>query len=136
MSDLPVRIRDARDSDFGFILDTWRRSFEGAPAVVDADPNHLFGELAIMIGRALKRAGAIVRVACDPEDDDVLLGFVACNGSELHYAYVKRDLRNHGIVPAMLDGLEIRSYTFRTPAGDRRFRPRARGWLYTPRFTL
>lgn len=131
-----MRIREARDGDFGFILDTWRRSFEGAAAVAGADPNHLFTELAIVVGRAVKRPGSVVRVACDPEDDDVLLGFVAVNGTELHYAYVKRDLRNHGIVPAMLDGLAIRSYTFRTQAGERRLKPKDRGWLFTPRFTI
>lgn len=137
----PFRIRDARDADFGFILDTWRRSFEGSPAVNNADKTHLQTEMAITVGRAIKRQGAIVRVACDPEDDDVLIGWAAANERELHYVYVRggepdRNMRGMGIARALIEPLKIRTYTFRTQAGERRLKPRERGWSYTPRFTF
>jgi len=132
----PYRVRAASAGDFGFVLDTWRRSFEGAPAVMNADKEHFIGEMNTLITRMLNRAGTIVRIACDADDEDTIIGFAALTGSELHYTYVRRDFRGHGIVPAMLAAHPVRSYTFRTQAGERRLKPRERGWVYTPRFTL
>lgn len=133
----PVRIREIQAADAPFILDTWRRSIEGSPGVQGAARDHLFTEMARVVSRLSTRPGAVVRVACDPEDEDVICGFISANTSgELHYAYVRRELREQGIIPALLEGLAIDSYTFRTQALERRLRPRVRGWSFTPRFTI
>ncbi len=126
---MTTAVREARESDMPFIVSSWRQSYEGSPAVRGADRDHYFAELARAI-RKLTSAGE-VRVACDAQDDDTLLGFVAFKGTELHYAYVRKDFRGNGLMRDMLQGVAIDSYTFTTP----RWKPKA-GLRFTPRFTL
>jgi hypothetical protein len=127
-----VLVRDARDADFAFIVDAWCRSFEHSPAVKGADREAYRTEMVRMVRSVMGRA--TTRVACDHEDDDVLLGFATFSGPVLHYVYVRKDFRQMGIVRAMLEGVDIVHYTFRTLGGERRLR--SRGWKFTPRFTL
>lgn len=138
MGDLPIRVREMREADEAFITDTWRRSFSDESDLhrIDADVYARF--MRQLIGRRIHERGALVRVACDPADEDTIVGFAATTGPELHYVYVRggkdTSMRGLGIVPAMLEGLTIRTYTFRTQAGDRRLKPRERGWTFAPRF--
>jgi hypothetical protein len=135
MSSNPFRIRDAVEADSAFVKSAWRGTFRTAGhGVEDADPEHYHREMQRIFDRLLP--SATVRVACDPDDADSLIGFIAATGDELHYAYVKQDFRKLGVVPAMLEGLDIRRFTFKTQPGERRMRPKTRGWLFTPRFTL
>jgi hypothetical protein len=131
----PFLIREAVASDEAFVKSAWRGTFRTAGhGVEDAEPTHYHREMQRVFERLLP--GATIRIACDPADADNLIGFAAFTGMELHYVYVKQDFRKLGVVPAMLEGLDIRSFTFKTLPGDRRMRPKARGWLFTPRFTI
>lgn len=136
----PVKIRPARPEDFAFILDTWRRSYERAPAVTGADPAHYRLEMANVITRVVSRAE--VRVACATDDERTLAGYAVIeHPGELVYLYVRggepqASMRNLGIARMLLEGVAIRSYTFRTPAFERRMKPKERGWKFTPRYTL
>ena len=128
-------IRDWVPADEHFVKSAWRGSFRLAGhGVQDADHIHYDMEMDRVFDRILPRA--TVKIACDPKDPDNLIGFAVLTGSELHYVYVKRDFRKLGVVPAMLEGLDIRSFTFKTLPGERRIRPSSRGWAFTPRFTL
>lgn len=121
--------RDMKPDDVAFVLDSWRRSFEGAPAVKGAERIHYRQEMTRAIRRILDRA--TVRVRCDANDEDTIVGFAAFTGLELHYVYVKKEFRKMGVAKAMLEGLPIEAYTFLTPSA----RPPSR-WAFTPRFTL
>lgn len=112
-----------------FVIDAWKRSFEGAPAVRGAEREHYRTEMTRAIRRLCDHAE--IRVACDPTDEDTIVGFVAFTGGELHYVYVKRDFRGLGIAKDLLKGVPITAYTFTTPLA----RPR-KGWAFTPRFTI
>lgn len=124
-----LRVRIAKPGDMAFVIDAWKRSFEGAPAVRHADREHYREEMTRAIRRLCDRAE--VRVACDPSDEDTIVGFCAFTGTELHYVYVKKDFRGHGIAKGLLHGVPITTYTFATPT----VRPRL-GWAFTPRFTI
>jgi GNAT superfamily N-acetyltransferase len=126
---LTLRIRPAKPEDHAFIIDSWRRSFENAPAVRGADREWYRIEMTRTIRRLLDTAEC--RVACDPEDPDTIAGFVAFHGPELHYAYTKQDFRGMGIARQLLDGHHIDAYTFQSNNA----RPPA-GWRFKPRVTI
>lgn len=134
-------VRDGRESDLGFITNSWRESlYIGAPAVQQSDREHYKREMGRVFSKLLPTA--TVRVACDPSDEDTLLGFAVATGPELHYVYVrggdeKVSMRKLGVARKLIESLDgITSYTFRTLAGERRLKPRDRGWKFTPRFTI
>ena len=126
-------IRAARDGDMAFILDAWRKSYEGAPAVRGSDREHYRVEMTRTIRRLCDRGE--VRIAVSPDDDDHLLGFAvftrADDGAELHYVYVKQTFRGMGVAKALLADVPVRSFTFLSNTA----RPR-KGWRYTPRHSI
>lgn len=142
MSDKPYRLRDwLPESDVAFIGNSWRESYYvGGPGVQYADREHFKAEMQRVFAELLPTARVIV--ACDREDPDTLLGFAAARGSELLYVYVRGgselvNVRKQGIARELIEALDpIRSYAFRTIAGERRLKPRDRGWKFTPRHTL
>lgn len=105
-----------------------------APAVQGSDRQHYFEEMTRLFSAIVPAASA--RLACDVTDDDVRIGFVCYTGETLQYAYVLQDFRVHGLVPLMLEGVPIKQFSFKTPQGERRLKPDARGWLFKPSFTL
>lgn len=134
-SDLPFLIRTAKDSDRAFIENAWRSSMlDSSPQVQGADPGAYHAEMTRLFYRLWPTA--TFRVACDMVAPDVLVGFVCFTGPELHYAYVSSKFRKLGLVPAMLAGLDIKRFTFKTLPGERRLKPRERTWVFTPKFTL
>lgn len=130
---LPVR--DARVSDHAFIIDAWKRSFEGAAAVRMCDRDHYRAEMTTVIRKLLGKPDVFTLVAYDPEDENHLVGFACMTrddvGAELHYVYVKKDFRGRGIARALIGSAPITRYTFLSPTA----RPR-KGWRFTPRFTI
>ena len=126
---MTLRIRLAKPEDMAFVIDAWRRSYEGSPAVRHADREHYRIEMTRTIRRLLDKAEC--RVAVDPEDEDTIAGFAAFTGAELHYAYTKQDFRGMGIARQLLEGAHIDRYTFQSNNA----RP-PKGWRYTPRFTI
>lgn len=134
-----LAFRPGGADDFGFVLDTWRRSFEGAPAVKGADVEHYRAEMKALITRIFKAASTVI--AHPAGDPDAIVGYAVHTGPELHYVYVRggekeQTMRGLGIARGILAPLGITSYTFRTEAGERRLKPKDRGWRFTPRFTL
>ena len=130
---VPFLVRAARDSDYAFVLDTWRRSFEHAPAVAGADPSSYELEMKFVIARLFKTSEVLI--ACDVEDDDTLLGFASISGPTLNYVYVRKDFRNMGVARTLLAGRKLTGYSFRTLAGERRLKLRER-MIFAPRFTI
>ena len=127
-----IPVRPFRQSDRAFIDNAWRATL--LIATPDADPGWFHAEMTRVLDRLFRTATCIV--ACDPKDEDELLGFACMTGPELHYTYVVGPMRRSGLVPAMLKGQEIKRMTFLTQPGKRRLKPKERGWLYTPRFTI
>lgn len=134
---LPVRIREHRDTDLAFVVDTWRRSFGDESKLARLSADLYFKVMARHIKALSHEPGAKIRIACDEQDEDAIIGFACVTGDELHYVYVRgggeTSMRGFGVAKALLSGLSITKYTCHTSAGDRRIKPKARGWAYAPR---
>ena len=131
----PVKIRDADGlDDLAFIRKAWRETFQyGSLAVDGADKPHYFDEMTRLFAAILPTASA--RIACDPFDDDNRIGFACWTDDVLHFVYVMRDFRGHGLAPSLLEDLPIKAYSFTTLQCVKRLKPRERGWAFKPRFT-
>lgn len=112
----PVTVRDCLPSDRAYVAYSWRRS--------------LIEHLPFVLGTRLARADMSVRVAADPSDPDVLLGFAIHTGRTLHWIYVRQALRKLGVARALLEGLDIDAYDIATEPFVRRLRPADRGWRF------
>lgn len=134
---IPVRVRPHRETDLAFVVDTWRRSFAEDSWLSRFDKDVYFKVMARWIRDITREAGADIRIASDVEDEDAIVGFACATGPELHYVYVRggkdTSMRRMGIARLLLEGLDITSYSCRTPAGERRLKPTERGWTYAPR---
>jgi len=136
MTPPPFGKRDANSvEDWDFIRKSWRATFLlGGPAVQGAEKQHYFDEMTRVFAAIVPNSRALM--ACDPEDDDNRLGFAVFAGPALHFVYVIQDFRRMGIAAALLDGIGIKQFTFKTIQGERRLKPYDRGWFFAPRFTL
>ncbi len=129
----PVTIRGPREGDLGYIVDTWRKGIAAESWLCAWDRDVYFRLMARHIKAIATEPGAIVRIACDPSDEDTILGFAVLTGDELHYVYVRQSLWKQGIARVLLEGLTVKSHSFRTASGVGRLRPQERGWTYAPR---
>lgn len=124
--------RPAVLTDYGKIIESWANGCRQTSRIHRWDALGYKLLLTKAIRDLLDGADVRARVACDMEDPDVILGFVVSTGSVLHFAWVRDGFRRKGIVPDLLDGVTVESYSFRTDPGMRRLKPAARGWTYTP----
>jgi GNAT superfamily N-acetyltransferase len=131
---LPIAIRAAVASDLAFICHSWRTTFHLGYGALGSDPEHYHREISKVFERLLPTA--TMRIAADPADADVIIGFAVFTNSELHYVFVRKDFRRNGVANALLADIPIRSFTFLTKRGEDALKPRARGWAFTPRWTI
>lgn len=134
------RIRDANlgpEGDMGFIVDSWRRDFASTSYLCKLSRDVYFHLMAKHIAALSREDGAVIRVACDPEDAETIIGYAFVTGDELHYVYVRggkeTSMRRFGVARQLLDGLAIKTHTFETQAFTDRLKPAQRGWTYAPR---
>jgi ribosomal protein S18 acetylase RimI-like enzyme len=118
---LPIVLRDAVESDLGFILSSWLRATGDAwgdlkESTVDewavahgglrvgaiADIPRRFTRHAV--AEILQRPEVRVAVACDPEDAELIYGYAVCEPANdiIHWAHVKHSFRRNGIGRAMV----------------------------------
>ncbi len=129
----PVTIRGLREGDLGYVVDTWRKGLTSESWLYAWDRDVYFRLMARHIKQLVNEPGAIVRIACDPADEDTILGFAVLTGDELHYVYVRQTLWKQGIARLLLDGMIIKTHSSRTLSGVGRLRPQERGWAYKAR---
>lgn len=127
-------VRDASEGDAGFVVGAWVAGLQSALSRKARgkalDQAGTAEELRRMV-HGLRRT-ATVRVACDREDPDTLLGFACHEGSTLHWIYVRREARGCGVARSLVEKLELDGYTFITPPIGRV----PEGWVWRPRFTF
>lgn len=112
MTALPIAFRSATADDLGFVISSWLRSagdawgdmrrqdaaaFAGTEVGWFADVPHRFTRAAVT--EILQRPTVQAVVACDPEDETVIYGYVIAEPSEriIHWCHVKHTLRRNGI---------------------------------------
>lgn len=117
---LPVLLRQWRETDVGYVVDTWLKHYHdhGVGMVRGMPRGEFFRRWRSVVVEILKTAD--VRVACLDDDDDIILGFAVlsthCGARVLHWVHVREDWRRKGLGAQLLAGLERASvlYTHRT----------------------
>lgn len=133
----PVILRDARESDDGFITDTWLENFKSHSLIcrnAGYEPYRRY--MRAFMRRLSDEPGAKRIIAADASQTSQIAGFAVSTGRELHYVFVRESLRGEKIARLMLEALDIKTHTFTTPDFKKRVKPLDRGWEFRPRFTL
>lgn len=113
------KIREALVSDEAFIYLSWLKSFNFSNIYFKAINEFLFNTVYHrVIEKILKDPETEIKIACLPDDEDVILGFSVYNPTKkiLHYVFTKEAWRKCGIAKALTDG-PIETITHLTPAG-------------------
>jgi hypothetical protein len=98
-------------SDENFILDSWLNAYRTSPWAGTV-PNNKYFEVYGEAVRELISRGSIVRVACNPDKPDQILGWlcyeVSARGDKcVHFVYVKDLFRKLGICRALFKTASI-----------------------------
>ena len=126
------RLRPARTSDRPFVAKSLRGCLRETSVGRHADEEHMVREVNALLD-AWAAEGARLLVACDTEDEGVLLGFACAQAPTLHAVYVRSTFRGLGLARAMLDALGYCSrYTLPPSRGTRL----TRRMTYAPRLVL
>lgn len=95
-----VKLRGPTGRDVPLILNSWLKSARdvGDRAVMSNDVYFTGYRLECLE----KVTDGQVTIACDPEDDDRIFGWLCWQPGTIHYVYVKRDYRRWGIARQMI----------------------------------
>lgn len=96
----PCAFRPYNETDTGLVVHSWLESYhDGAPWLRKARFGRYKGPMRRAIHRVLTRSTVVV--ACDPEDQTHVLGWVAAELvgriAVMHYAYVRQARREKGL---------------------------------------
>lgn len=103
---LKVGVRLSCESDESFVLSTWKESLAESSMYKLCRRRKLMAMLSERCDSLYKDSR--VTVACDPENEDVIIGW-ACISPETnvaHYVYIRPDFRRHGVASLLLGGLK------------------------------
>ena len=94
-------IRDYRPEDLNFILATWLNSYYESMCDFRPRKNSFYKHHEELI--KLKLPQCTVKVMCNSEDPDQVMGYIVTEGEVLHYLYVKSLFRGYGFAKALLE---------------------------------
>lgn len=98
--DYRVMLRKSRPSDQSYVASTWANSLLTADRRIDRARVHS------MIDRMLDNAPIRFVIACEPSDEERILGWIAYTSMPrsllVHYAYVRDKVRQRGIGATLL----------------------------------
>lgn len=105
------KIRSAIPADINFIYSTFLKAFKHDSDVgKSVEGSVFFDEYQLVADKILDTAD--VFVACDPNNDFVIYGYLICEPSILHFAFVKEGFRRLGIAKSLYLAAEHRSGEF------------------------
>lgn len=113
-------LRVGKESDKNFVLATFLRGLYYGESFFSRVPKAVFFDRYKLVAQALvEDANTILRVACLPEDPDVILGYSLCsnNGETLYWVFVKTTWRKHGIARSLMPS-HIKYVAHLTRLGD------------------
>lgn len=114
-NNLPVLLREVRKEDGTFIHNSWLESSWYRNKRV---PN----AKRLMSNRIVKvMEHSKILVACDPEDDEIIYGYVLYEDDAVHWVYVKYLFRKQGLATLLLSAIPqdaLKWHTFLSPAGE------------------
>lgn len=99
-----VVLRNPSGDDLNFILDSWLRSARGVGDNAHMNNAVYYGEAGYGFRDECvkKLKGGFVTVACNPSDQDQIIGWMAWGPGVLHYIYVKQPFRQMGIATKLV----------------------------------
>ena len=98
-------IRDGKESDKNFVLATFLRGLYYGDSWFSQIPKDIFMENYKLVAKALiDSPNCILKIACLPEDPDVILGYsiLSSDYMTIHWVYCKKVWRNKGIGRSLL----------------------------------
>lgn len=93
-------------------MDSWVRELRGAHYQHRKTEERAFFDHANRVVDYILDGKAKVLVACAPDDDDVIYGYLVHSQPLFHMLYVKRPLRRQGIARKLMQGLSCRDAVF------------------------
>jgi hypothetical protein len=132
MADCDVKLRPFRDSDKAFVLNSWKESYRWAPEVRWVPNVAYFNEMNRRVEDLSSRGKVLV--ACNPVDDDHIVGWCCSDGGLLHYVYVKTPMRGSGYALELIakSGLNTKAIVCTHWTEHCEKFARKHGWIYTP----
>ena len=104
MSDLPVVIRELRQTDYPLILDSWVNTVRFYSPCYAWVPQKLCKSLyRAMVGNLLEARPDLFRVLVNEEDQDQIFGWICGDARVTHFVYIKHDFRDMGLASLLID---------------------------------
>lgn len=121
MSEL-FKVRAVQTADVPFLYNSWLKSYRDSPSVTSI-PNTLYyaGQHAV-IEKLFETPDVETVIACNPEDEGQIYGYVVAAPGVLHWLYVKHTFRGHGVGKMLLAEMGLSKeffYTHRVKNSDR-----------------
>ena len=114
-----TKLRGYKEEDKGFIYSTWLRGlYHGSDWFSEIDKASFFTNYSKVVDLILSKNDTQVRVACDPEDEDVIYGYTILGPGLVHYCFVKEPWRAKGLARLLLGAHEVKSVTHITKPGN------------------
>ena len=93
---MTFKVRDARLGDKSFIFSTWLLGlYHGNDWFKEIDKGIYFSTYKLIVEHLL--INSRVMVACLPDDEDVVLGYIVFKENVIHWIFVKKPWRKLGI---------------------------------------
>ena len=132
---LDLTFRPMTETDRNYVLSTWLRSYAEtyeARLFFDGPTRGQFFDVYQPVVKGLLDRGTVT-VACLPENEDVVVGWICTEGETVLYLVVKPKFRGVGVAGKLLAGMEALplSYSNITPPAKKRLRFPS-NWRYTP----
>jgi GNAT superfamily N-acetyltransferase len=97
-------IRPAVGNDLAFIYSCWLNSYRSDSHIGSTCRKSVYYDsYNQVIDRILDEAYTLVRVAVDPNDENVIYGYAVYDPSTIHYVFVKEAFRELGIAASLLE---------------------------------
>ena len=94
-------IREPRPEDLSFIYSTWLNSFYYDSWAKSIRKSVYFNNYKKVLDRILDSAH--ISIACDPNDESVIYGYLISESDIAHYIYVKDAFRKFGIAKDLVN---------------------------------
>jgi len=97
--ELPISIRPMQPGDVPLVLNSWLKSYRDCPASWGTGNDDYFRTQKTVISKLMTKCN--VAIACDPQDDDQIFGWLAWEDSKedivVHYIFVKHIFQRMGV---------------------------------------
>lgn len=124
-----IKIRPAVGTDVPFVADSWLESFRMSHAAGPVPMDLYWPLYREIIARALQRPNMRCLIACNPEDESQIYGYLCHEVSDtgvpvIFYCFTKQVFRRVGVQRALFEAAGIKAnerllYCFKTPMGGK-----------------